>query len=440
MMFPYAATAINFYDHSEGKVKEWYWDFGDGNTSPEQNPLFIFKHTVSSPEIKINPYRIVSLTILTDSCKSFYSDTINIYTDTNPPVEPDSTCHAWFKYYTPDDVVTIPEVKPYQLVDVSEGDVVRRLWQFENGKTSIEEKPLVTFDIFKATQKVCLTITTADSCMSTWCDVIYVSDYNGDSSYVEVPYCPYNMRISSYFPIQMSSCAGTAHAQVYLGDSLVQAEDYAWSDGTMGQDVKYLCPTQTYTVKARTTDDCIVSTTFIFNSDGSVTEIPISWWITGSRDQQVVWTIPTGENLTVEWRLCDGTVVKSDSIPLAAINCGDQESNLIVKDSAGNIVYTEKISVKSSLTFIQDKKEGMTTDIFPNPVNETLNIRNSGDRLNRFHLEIVDALGKSIILREMSSLEPGQIISLDVSSLKKGIYLCKMVMNNQSMVVRKFTK
>jgi len=542
-MFPYAATAINFYDHSEGKVKEWYWDFGEGNTSREQNPLFIFKHPVSAPNVKINPYRIVSLTILTDSCKSFYSitinildgstytepecqiyfgysvnydiktfapalvldfyprtnekvkewnwdfgdgyksmeenpthifnlplnnggdsytpnpvrivtltiktdsgcvatwsDSINIYMNTTPPVEPDTTCHAWFKYFIPYDVVTIPEVKPYQLVDVSAGKVISRLWQFENGKTSTEAEPLVTFDIFKPTQKVCLTITTADSCVSTWCDVIYVSNYQGDTSHVTPPVFPYTLRISAYFPPGISSCAGYAHAEVYMGDSLVQGEDYAWSDGTMGQDVKNLCPTQTYTVKAKAADGFVVAASFIFNSDGSITEIPVSWWITGSRDQQVVWTNPTGKNLTVEWRLCDGTFVKSDTIPLASINCVNQESNLIVKDSAGNVIYTEKIAVRSYLTTIQDKRAGMTVDLFPNPVNETLHIRYSGDPIKNGRLEIVDMTGKSVILREMKGIRSGQQIPVDVSSLKKGIYLCKIILENQNIIVRKFTK
>ena len=38
LMSPIAGTAINFYDHSVGNVKFWFWDFGDGTTSNEQNP------------------------------------------------------------------------------------------------------------------------------------------------------------------------------------------------------------------------------------------------------------------------------------------------------------------------------------------------------------------------------------------------------------------
>ncbi len=73
------ATAIDFYDRSEGNVTYWFWDLGDGNTSTEQNPSFVFNHPLGGPNVKISPYRTVCLTVLTsDTCKSFYSEIINI--------------------------------------------------------------------------------------------------------------------------------------------------------------------------------------------------------------------------------------------------------------------------------------------------------------------------------------------------------------------------
>jgi PKD repeat protein len=66
-------NTINFYDLSTptGLIDSWYWDFGDGNTSNEQNPV----HTYSSSGI----YG-VCLTITADSasCTSVFCDTIVI--------------------------------------------------------------------------------------------------------------------------------------------------------------------------------------------------------------------------------------------------------------------------------------------------------------------------------------------------------------------------
>lgn len=30
---------VNFFDYSEGEINKWHWDFGDGTTSDEQNPV-----------------------------------------------------------------------------------------------------------------------------------------------------------------------------------------------------------------------------------------------------------------------------------------------------------------------------------------------------------------------------------------------------------------
>jgi hypothetical protein len=542
MMFPYAATAINFYDLSEGKVKEWYWDFGEGNTSREQNPLFIFKHPISSPNVKINPYRTVSLTILTDSCKSSYSiiinildgiryipeecfawfgysvnhtiqtfapalvldfyakypegvsswkwdfgdgitseepkpthifnfplrkdsmsanrtlfrkvtltiatekgctaswsDSINIYMNTIP-ADTITACHSWFKYYQAGRLGSDQQTVPFQFRDASQGKVVRRLWQFEDGQTSTLAEPLVRFSIFRPAQKVCLTVYTADSCKNTWCETVVVSQVKIDSSFVIHKGCNYSMRIISGFPLQMSSCAGYAHAQVYLKDTVVKAVSYAWSNGTSGQVVTNLCPTTTYTVKAQTADGCTVSCSFIFNSDGTVTEIPVNWWFTGSGDNQNIRYSITGKNFTVEWQLPDGTTIKSDTVPLNSLSGGIGEITLIVKDSLGHIVYNEKISLKNSLTGINLNQTGSEILIFPNPVSKTLHILYSGKPVNVLRVEIADISGRKLSAYQFDDVLSGRLLDIDVSNLGKGIYFCRLITDNQNGVVKKFSK
>ena len=438
------ALVLDFYSKASPEAVEWKWDFGDGSTSAEANPMHIFNFPLNASRLTDpNPFRKVCLTVITKSgCQATYCETIYIYMNSTPSTEPVSKCQAWFKYFRPADVISIPEVIPYKLIDVSEGKVVKRLWQFENGETSTEAEPLVSFDFQKPTQKVCLTIYTADSCSSSWCEVIYVTEPKVDTVHTGKPVWrnTYTMRYKSSFPPQMSSCAGYAMAQVYLKDSLIKADHYVWSTGAEGQEVKGLCPTQSYTVKALTPDGTIVSGTFIFNSDGSVTEVPINWYITGARNNWQIQYDLTNENYTVEWRLCDGTIVKSDSIPLNSINCGSGLSNLILKDASGNIIYMENISLKTLATFLDPVQTVTSVKLYPNPVNDVLNIRYTGNPLKEMQVEICDISGKLISIQKLFDIESGQSISMNVNSLRNGIYLCKMISEKQVIGIEKFCK
>jgi len=237
----------------------------------------------------------------------------------------------------------------------------------------------------------------------------------------------------------MSSCAGYAMAQVYLKDSLVKADRYVWSTGAEGQEVKGLCPTQSYSVKAITPDGTIVSGTFIFNSDGTVSEIPVNWYITGARDNWQIQYDLIDKNYTVEWRLCDGTIVRSDSIPLNSINCGSSQSNLILKDAFGNVIYTENISLKTLATFLDPVKNVSSVKLYPNPVNDVLNIEYAGNPQKVVQLEILAISGKQISVRNLYDVEPGQQISINVSSLRRGIYICKLISEKHLIGIEKFS-
>jgi PKD repeat protein len=436
------ALVLDFHSKAWPEPTEWKWDFGDGTTSSEANPTHIFNYPITNNSIPgdPNPFRKVCLTVKTSiGCMASSCQTINIYMD-KPPIEPVLKCKALFKYYKATDMITIPEVVAYKLKDVSEGKVISRLWTFENGKTSLEAEPIVTFDIFKPIQKVCLTIYTADSCSSSWCETIYVSAIVPDNRFISKPAGIYSMRYDASFPVYMSSCAGWAKAQVYMKDSLIKANNYVWSNGTLGQETKGLCPTRAYSVKAITPDGTVVSGTFIFNSNGTVTEIPVTWSVADNNNNPLVSCNFNNKNYTVEWRLCDGTIVVRDTIPLNSINCGGNESNMILKDATGNLVYAETISLKSVTTGIVPDNAESVIKLFPNPVNDVLNILYSGNRLNEMQLEICDITGRSISIQKFYDVQSGQQFSLNVNLLGKGIYLCKMLSEKKVIRIDKFIK
>jgi len=271
--------------------------------------------------------------------------------------------------------------------------------------------------------------------MVSYCETINV--YMNDDPNIE-PVLNYIMRYESSFPQEMSSCAGYVKAQVYLGDSIIDAYAYKWSHGVEGQEAKGFCPTQTYTVKAKTPDGNIVSGMFVFNADGTVTETPISWWISGERDNAVIQYNLNNKGYFVEWKLCDGTYVTADSIQLNLINC-DSLTTLVLKDSLGNVIYSEDIS-KALMTAAVSLENPHIIKLFPNPVKDVLNVEYSGLTIKEMSIEIYDITGKLHLNQRLQNIESGQKIGINVNALKNGVYLCRISSDKQIIKVEKFIK
>ncbi len=446
LMGPLPSMVVDFYYKSYPEATGWRWDFGDGTTSTEPNPVHTFIQTYQQDSIfgdsvyyvYPNPYRTVCLTVFTvDSCEVSYCENIPVFV-IEP--EPDTfKCNVYYKYYQPDDIITIPEVVPIQLVEVAEGDVISREWVFEDGSVNIEKDPLVMFSIFQPEHKVSLTVMFADSCVVTYYGTVVLNPSIIDTVVVD-PACPYIIKVDGGFPPEMSSCAGWASAMVYLGDELFEPAFISWSTGDSLAKVSGLCPTQTYSVEAIMPDGCAVSTKFVLNADGIITPISVyNWWLSGENEKLYV-QLDAALGLRVEWRLCDGTIVEADSIPLEAINCGGNESNMIVRDLQGNVVYKENISLKTTATGMQNLNIGTTVKLWPNPVNDKLNIRYSGKFQPEINVEVCDVMGKRVSSEIFRNISDNHEISLNTESLRTGIYICRISAAGKIIDSQKFSR
>ena len=155
-------NTVSFFDMSwPDEINTWMWDFGDGNTSTEQNPV----HTYAEE----GQYNVVLMIEMGD-CRNFYEEVVWVGDSTWYPNE----CEALFyAEYNNEDYKTV------NFEDLSWGGYGQILawdWNFGDGNASSEQNPIHTFTE-DGEYLVTLTIY-SDSCRSTFEEIIYIEDYN----------------------------------------------------------------------------------------------------------------------------------------------------------------------------------------------------------------------------------------------------------------------
>jgi len=111
--------ALDFHDQSSGSPDSWYWDFGDGNSSTQQNPSHIY--TVSGT---------YTVTLVTNSSVTGCSDTttqsVTVHCNTG------GACVA--------DFIAIPDTLPNSIffLNTSTGNFTSVIWDFGDGNSSTQ--------------------------------------------------------------------------------------------------------------------------------------------------------------------------------------------------------------------------------------------------------------------------------------------------------------
>ena len=122
------SLTLSFEDLSFGSPVEWYWEFGDGETSDEQNPV----HAYEEPGVYMVELSIITVT----GCESNISFEICVKEDC--PWQGEQDCQALF-IPLPDSLGGLG----FEFVDLSysPNPIVSWNWDFGDGETSNEQSP-----------------------------------------------------------------------------------------------------------------------------------------------------------------------------------------------------------------------------------------------------------------------------------------------------------
>lgn len=155
------SLTVEFQDLSWPDPSSWFWDFGDGQTSEEQNPLHQYDVAGIYP---------VMLTVTVDETACTSTTVYDVYVG-----NAFNDCFAWYIWYP-----TWEEPLGIQFQDVSVFEPGSYLWNFGDGAISTEASPMHVF-AEEGEYEVSLTIFSADSsCTDTYSEIIFVEEYNVD--------------------------------------------------------------------------------------------------------------------------------------------------------------------------------------------------------------------------------------------------------------------
>ena len=213
-------ATVFFTDLSTGDVSAWYWDFGDGTTSTEQNP----SHTYG----ELTTYW-VCLTVTNgdpdNSCTDSYCDFV--YFGGN-----NGNCTASFTY----DLLADGSVEFNGTAGDPNVQVTSWFWDFGDGNTSTEQNPNYSFEMNSSgTYTVCLTITTANGCTDESCQTVFIGNNNGNCNAeysFEVMYPPSG---SPYVEFSDETSGGVLAWDWTFGDGTGSSEQnpvHYFADGT----------------------------------------------------------------------------------------------------------------------------------------------------------------------------------------------------------------
>ncbi|MEM7036072.1 MAG: PKD domain-containing protein, partial [Bacteroidota bacterium] len=165
------ASSYQLTDQSSAAsgVAQYLWNFGDGSFSNLQSP----SHAWANPG-----WYAVCLTITSNNgCTSTYCDSVQVQQGCG-------TCHAQYAATANGAIVTFTDLS------TASNTIASWYWDFDDGSFSYGQNQTHAYTT-TGFYEICLTITTVDSCVDTYCDSIYVQcgtqqpSCDADFSYVD---------------------------------------------------------------------------------------------------------------------------------------------------------------------------------------------------------------------------------------------------------------
>jgi len=411
---------IQFNDISMGDPTFWLWDFGDGDSSTEQNPLHTFPST--------GDY-LTSLTITSQdsSCYSVVEMLIRVGNDTIWPGD----CEAFYYYYQGDELNTI------NFIDESFGSPTSWEWGFGDGFTSTEQNPVHEYATPGEYIVSLSIIADSGNCTSYFEDLVFVyndSTWPGDCQAMFYSYPDSN----DLFTINFTDMS------IVGGNPTGIPDTWYWDFGD-GNSSTEQNPTHTYTDEGDF-DVCLTITAFQGNQgtcESTECQIVIvgelqpgctTWYEYQTNDLSVDFQafLEGGYNVDYNWNFGDGSTGTGTTITHTFTESGMYEVALtaINNDSTGNCTstYIDIIWVGEDISF--DISGFVYLQVEGNDSTGTI----MADFAN-VYLSTFDTIGNGLINVATTQIDEDGYYEFEEASLQNCVYFIQAELIDQSAYV-----
>jgi PKD repeat protein len=439
---------INWPDSSQSTT--YLWDFGDGSTSTELNPV----HQYANPGLYVVTFTATGA----DGCTS----TINYLVDTQTPPQPE--CQAYF-WYEQSDTLTFSFNPVYYSLSGSPLTAASYLWDFGDGSTSTESNPTHTY-ADEGVYNVLLTVVSPDSCVAYASNVVFIYDgwqidtfFYGCQAMFGVDWGVWDslgMYNPNYDPL---------HVHFYDASfGAVQSWNWNFGDGTTSTEQN---PAHTYaqegeytvTLAIETLDGCESEVSFLIyvgndtpwnpelDCQALFFPLPDSLGGTGLHFLDLSYSVTPIASWN--WNFGDGTSSNEQNpyhqyaqpgeytVTLSITSAPDSLGNPVCNSEISFVINTEdpwnfnaqtpSLGRAAAITAVNDPKsvfEQMT--LVPNPAISETNVLLESAKALEAQIRVTDLNGRTLQLQQQSVQAGANRIRVDVSKLPAGMYLLEV--------------
>lgn len=406
--------SVNFYNSSSGAFNITTWNFGNGNSSSQNDPVAFYNNGTYPVCLTINDS--------VSGCTSTYCDTITITSN---------GCQALFTASDSAGYVT------FNSQSVTSGGTVSYEWLFDDSTaySGVNVSSVVHPYAFSGVYNVCLFLyDQTASCGDTICDSIIVTQGMGQSCF------------NSFTAIDYGSSVGFApliatYSSYYwdFGDGTYSTEKWPSHSYSLNG-IYYACLTvidSNYNCSGTTCDYVVVGNpaSNYCNANFNLIQDSLNLF-----NYTAFCNASLGPQYTYFWDFGDGTSSTQQYPSHVYPGVGPYVLCLTVTDSSGctstqcDSLYAGRTSnvislniVQGSISSIQENELLIAFDTYPNPFNNSTNVKYTTSKEASIELSVMDVLGNQVKMIEKQQKNAGDYsIPLNLEGYSDGIYFLQL--------------